>query len=151
MKIGSRNFSLRRSARAAVIGAGAFVAASAALAQVKTVTPTPPVRSVPTPPKRNAPPPGQNVRQPPRPRLQDAAPAAPVEKPAPHISQPPEVGALPPPQAPPPVDTSQPPPSLPRAPRRKMRACAEEWDRMKLESNKGLPTWRSFATECLTR
>jgi hypothetical protein len=32
-----------------------------------------------------------------------------------------------------------------------MRACAEEWDRMKRESKEGLPTWRDFATECLTR
>jgi hypothetical protein len=150
LKIGSRNFSFRRSASVVAIAAGALVAASATLAQVKPATPTPPVRSAPAQ-KRNAPAPEQTVRQPSRPPPQDAIPATPGAKPAPQPIQPPNVGALPPPQAPPPVDTSQPPPSLPRASRQKMRACAEEWDRMKRESNKGLPTWRDFATECLTR
>jgi len=151
LKIGSRNFSLRRSAPAAAIGVAALVVASATLAQVKPAAPTPPSRTVPTPSKRNAPSPEQNVRQPARPPLQDAAHAPPNATPAPQPTQPPEVSAPPPPHAPPPVDTSQPPPSLPRAPRAKMRACAEEWDRMKRESNKGLPIWRDFATECLTR
>lgn len=49
-----------------------------------------------------------------------------------------------------PVDTSVPPPSLPRASREKMRACADEWKKMKLEKS-GLPMWRDFATSCLTR
>ncbi|MBM3551623.1 MAG: hypothetical protein FJX45_07605 [Alphaproteobacteria bacterium] len=133
------------------IAAGALVAASASLAQVKPATPAPPTRAAPAPPRRNTPTTEQNVRQPAHPPVQDAVPTAPSAKPAPQATQPPGVGALPPPQTPPPVDTSQPPPSLPRASRQKMRACAEEWDRMKRESISGLPTWRDFATQCLTR
>ena len=51
----------------------------------------------------------------------------------------------------PPVDTSIPPPSLPRASRERMRACAEEWGKMKMAAKGGLPMWREFATGCLTR
>lgn len=51
----------------------------------------------------------------------------------------------------PPVDTSVPPPTLPRATRERMRACAEEWGKKKRASNAGLPMWRDFATGCLTR
>jgi hypothetical protein len=32
-----------------------------------------------------------------------------------------------------------------------MRACADEWNVMKRKSIAGLPTWREFATGCLTR
>jgi hypothetical protein len=32
-----------------------------------------------------------------------------------------------------------------------MRACAEEWDQMKRRGIAGLPTWREFASQCLTR
>lgn len=69
----------------------------------------------------------------------------------------PSVGAPTPVSAPrkfpplPPLDTSLPPPSLPRAPREKMRACAEEWEKMKRATKTGLPMWRDFATGCLTR
>jgi hypothetical protein len=51
----------------------------------------------------------------------------------------------------PPIDTSKPPPSLPRASREKMRACAEEWDELKRRTRVGELTWRVFATKCLTR
>lgn len=51
----------------------------------------------------------------------------------------------------PPIDTSKPPPLLPRASREQMRACAEEWDALKRKTKTGLPMWRDFATECLTR
>ena len=50
-----------------------------------------------------------------------------------------------------PVDTSKPPPMLPRATRERMRACAEEWENLKLTTKNGLPMWRDFATSCLTR
>jgi len=152
LKIGSRNSSLTRVAREVAIAAGALLTASASLAQVKPAAPIPPTRSAPAPQRQGTPAPQQEVRQPARqPSSQDAVPATPTAKPAPQPAQPPGVSTLPPPQAPPPVDTSQPPPSLPRAPRAKMRACAEEWDRMKRESKEGLPMWRDFATECLTR
>jgi hypothetical protein len=155
LKISSRNSSLRCLAQAAAIAAGALFAASAPLAQVKTATPTPPTRarSGPTQQKQRTPSPQQDVPQPPT-RAPSAArppavtPAPPTAKPSPA----PSAGeSLSPPQAPPPVDTSQPPPALPRAPREKMRACAEEWDQMKRESKEGLPMWRDFATECLAR
>lgn len=51
----------------------------------------------------------------------------------------------------PPVDTSNAPPSLPRASRVRMRACAEEWTRKKLLSRSNLPRWREFATSCLSQ
>ncbi len=51
----------------------------------------------------------------------------------------------------PPVDTSTPPPLLPRASRERMRACAEEWEKMKRATKTTLPMWREFATGCLTR
>jgi hypothetical protein len=50
-----------------------------------------------------------------------------------------------------PVDTSSPPPSLPRASRMRMRACAEEWTRKKLLTRSNLPRWRDFATACLSQ
>lgn len=74
------------------------------------------------------------------------APAAPAPR-APSIP-PPAVQSLP--DYPPP-DTSVPPAMLPRAPRERMRSCAAEWSRRKLESKGGLPLWRDFATECLTK
>lgn len=49
------------------------------------------------------------------------------------------------------VDTSHPPAMLPRAPRERMRACADEWEAKKRATKSGLPLWRDFATECLTR
>jgi hypothetical protein len=158
LKIGSRNSSLSRLARASAIAAGALLAASVSFAQVKPATPTPPTRprSGPAQQKQSPPAAQQNVGQSParRPsatRPQTVVPPTPSAKPAPQTPRPPGGDALSPPQAPPPVDTSQPPPTLPRATREKMRACAEEWDRMKRESKEGLPMWRDFATECLTR
>ena len=50
-----------------------------------------------------------------------------------------------------PIDSSTPPPSLPRASRARMRACAEEWTRKKLLARSDLPRWRDFATSCLTQ
>jgi hypothetical protein len=32
-----------------------------------------------------------------------------------------------------------------------MRACAEEWEKMKRGAKVHLPMWRDFATGCLTR
>lgn len=81
-------------------------------------------------------------------------PAMPRQPAAPPIVAPPPLPKAPPPAplAPAPaVDTSKPPPSLPRASREKMRVCAEEWDKMKKETATGLPMWRDFATDCLTR
>jgi hypothetical protein len=49
------------------------------------------------------------------------------------------------------IDTSKPPPLLPRAPRERMRVCAEEWIQLKHKSRVGLPMWRDFAAKCLTR
>ena len=102
----------------------------------------------PSPPQEVGQPPARQPRATRPPTVVSPAPSA---KPVPQTPQPPSVDALSPPQTPPPVDTSQPPPTLPRAPREKMRACAEEWDRMKRESKDGLPMWRDFATGCLTR
>jgi len=50
-----------------------------------------------------------------------------------------------------PLDTSIPPPSLPRASRLRMRACAEEWTKKKLLTRNDLPRWRDFATGCFNR
>jgi hypothetical protein len=50
-----------------------------------------------------------------------------------------------------PIDTSVSPPLLPRASRARMRACAEEWSKKKVQTKSGLPRWRNFATACLTR
>lgn len=47
------------------------------------------------------------------------------------------------------IDASKPPPLLPRAPRERMRACAEEWIALKHKSRSGLPMWRDFAAKCL--
>ncbi|KAF0213786.1 MAG: hypothetical protein FD172_213 [Methylocystaceae bacterium] len=96
-------------------------------------------------------PPQEPARQPRATRPPTVVSPTPSAKPAPQTPRPPGGDALSPPQAPPAVDTSQPPPTLPRAPREKMRACAEEWDKMKRESKDGLPMWRDFATQCLTR
>lgn len=158
LKIGSRNSSLSRLARASAIAAGALLAASASLAQIKPATPTPPVRarSGPAQQKQRTPSPPQEVGRPPARQPRATRPPTvvsptPSAKPVPQTPRAPSVDALSPPRTPPPVDVSQPPPTLPRAPREKMRACAEEWDRMKRESKDGLPMWRDFATECLTR
>ena len=51
----------------------------------------------------------------------------------------------------PPVDTSKPPPMLPRASRAQMHDCADEWRAMKMAKSEGLPMWRQFAMQCLTR
>lgn len=51
----------------------------------------------------------------------------------------------------PPPDLSKPPPMLPVASREKMRACAEEWSKLKVEQKEPLPLWRDFANKCLTR
>jgi hypothetical protein len=51
----------------------------------------------------------------------------------------------------PPLDTSVPPPSLPRAPRERMRQCALQWMKIKQEGRAGGTSWREFATRCLTR
>jgi hypothetical protein len=48
-------------------------------------------------------------------------------------------------------DTSRPPPSLPPAPRAKMRECAEAWAKLKMETRGTPPLWRDFAGQCLTR
>ncbi len=50
----------------------------------------------------------------------------------------------------PPPDTSMPPPMLPQATREKMRECANEWSRLKMETHGPLPMWRDFAGKCLT-
>jgi hypothetical protein len=79
---------------------------------------------------------------------QTATPPAPPAASAPPPAAPAQPRAL----APlPPLDTSVPPPLLPRASRERMRACADEWNVMKRKSIAGLPTWREFATGCLTR
>lgn len=146
LKIGSRNSSLSRLARASAIAAGALLAASVSFAQVKPATPTPPTRARSGPAQQKEP-----ARQPRATRPPTVVSPTPSAKPVPQTPRPPGGDALSPPQAPPAVDSSQPPPTLPRAPREKMRACAEEWDRMKRESKEGLPMWRDFATQCLTR
>jgi hypothetical protein len=51
----------------------------------------------------------------------------------------------------PPPDTAKPPPSLPEAPREKMRACALEWSKLKLEAKNPMPLWRDFGAQCLKR
>jgi hypothetical protein len=56
----------------------------------------------------------------------------------------------PPPELPP-LDTSSPPPSLPRAPRERMRSCATQWLKLRQERQTSGTTWREFATQCLTR
>ncbi len=50
----------------------------------------------------------------------------------------------------PPPDTTRPPPMLPQATREKMRECANEWARLKMETRGSLPMWRDFAGKCLT-
>lgn len=50
-----------------------------------------------------------------------------------------------------PIDAAVAPPLLPRASRARMRACAEEWSKKKIQTKSGLPRWRIFATACLTR
>jgi len=77
----------------------------------------------------------------PRPALPPAHPAPPVV-----IEQPP----APPPELPP-VDLSTPPPSLPRAPRERMKLCATQWLKLRQERQTGGTTWREFATQCLAR
>jgi hypothetical protein len=51
----------------------------------------------------------------------------------------------------PPPDTARPPPRLPEAPREKMRACAIEWSKLKLEARDPMPLWRDFGARCLKR
>jgi hypothetical protein len=51
----------------------------------------------------------------------------------------------------PPPDTAQPPPRLPEASREKMRACAIEWSKLKLEAKNPMPLWRDFGAQCLKR
>jgi hypothetical protein len=51
----------------------------------------------------------------------------------------------------PPPDLSKQPPMLPVASREKMRACADQWSKLKMEQKEPLPLWRDFAYKCLTR
>jgi hypothetical protein len=51
----------------------------------------------------------------------------------------------------PPPDTAKPPPRLPEASREKMRACAIEWSKLKLEAKNPMPLWRDFGAQCLKR
>ncbi len=51
----------------------------------------------------------------------------------------------------PPPDTTRPPPRLPEAPRDKMRACALEWSKLKLQAHDPMPLWRDFGAQCLKR
>jgi len=51
----------------------------------------------------------------------------------------------------PPPDTAKPPPRLPEASREKMRACAIEWSKRKLEAKNPMPLWRDFGAQCLKR
>jgi len=90
--------------------------------------------------------PAAAVRKPLPPRRK--SPAEPKDETAPVQSEPPKARLLP---APAPPDTSMPPPRLPPASREKMRACAVEWAKLKLETHGPLPLWRDFAGECLTR
>lgn len=138
-----------------VIGFGAALgvclcAAAPALAQApkKTVTqktnaprmnetpkPAPPRRQAPQTPTAKKP---EDASEPAAPRTSPDAARAPVAAPQ-HLAPTPA------------VDTSAPPPSLPRASRERMRACAEEWEGKKRATKVGLPMWRDFATECLKR
>ncbi|WP_363348108.1 hypothetical protein [Methylocystis echinoides] len=112
-----------------------------------------PAQTTPKPTTAKAAKPAQPA--PPKPQKLESGPMpkAPAAKNAPGS---PSLPALPSPpparlQPLPPIDTSTPPPLLPRASRERMRACAEEWDQMKRRGTAGLPTWREFATQCLTR
>jgi hypothetical protein len=94
--------------------------------------------------------------QTPRPKAgHPSPPRRPAPPQAPEADAPPNAGGKPAPPPPstnlPPLDTSVPPPMLPRAPRERMRVCAGEWEKRKLEAKAGLPLWRDFATRCLTR
>jgi hypothetical protein len=40
---------------------------------------------------------------------------------------------------------------LPRAPRERMRFCALQWDKRQMQAKSGLPPWRDFAANCLTK
>jgi type IV secretory pathway VirB10-like protein len=51
----------------------------------------------------------------------------------------------------PPPDIAKPPPRLPEASREKMRACAIEWSKLKLEAKNPMPLWRDFGAQCLKR
>ncbi len=148
---------LRKGAAAAICAMAAF-GASLAQGQPAATTPTPPNRAAPAQLKQrqSAPTPAPDQqKQKPTPPRRPASPQQPagatVHAPTSAPKATPAAVAPVPPNMSAPVDTSQPPPSLPRAPRDKMRACAEEWDKMKRESNSGLPMWRDFATDCLTR
>ncbi len=157
MQTGARNSSFTRLRKGAATTICAMLVSGASLAQGQpaATAPTPPNRAAPAQPKQRqlAPTPEQEKPTPPRRPASPQQPAgAPVRAPAAAPKAPPPAALAPvPPHTSAPVDTSQPPPSLPRAPREKMRACAEEWDKMKRESNSGLPMWRDFATDCLTR
>ncbi|MBG0811798.1 hypothetical protein IY145_20835 [Methylosinus sp. H3A] len=78
------------------------------------------------------------------------APAPPRRPPEQRAPQPAEAPPAAPPELPP-LDTSAPPPSLPRAPRERMRQCAMQWMKIKQEGRVGGTSWREFATRCLTR
>jgi hypothetical protein len=88
--------------------------------------------SRPTPPSVNATDGGPAVRAPSRPVREEKAGKAPL-------------ATLPRP------DTATPPPRLPDASREKMRACAIEWSKLKLEARNPMPLWRDFGSKCLTR
>lgn len=126
---------VRRRAAGALIAVALLAHAPWAMRQASAApknTPRPtPSRAAPNrvAPNRIAPPPA------------DARPTTPKDaRPTPPASN-----------TPAPLDTSVPPPSLPRASREKMRACADEWAKKKMATTTGLPMWRRFATECLTR
>lgn len=133
----------------------ASVCAFALAPAVAQQTATPPApRTAPSKPKTPASKP--ETAKAPRAKTEPPKPAASAPAAQPH---PPAASAAPPaaPVQPralaplPPLDTSVPPPLLPRASRERMRACADEWNVMKRKSIAGLPTWREFATGCLTR
>lgn len=104
-------------------------------AQTPRVLPSRPSVSAPLPPRR---PPSQQPLQPPAPPPVGAGP----------FGAPPAAGARPEPLSP---DTSVPPPTLPRASRQRMHACAVDWQKIKQEGQTGGTSWREFATKCLTR
>jgi hypothetical protein len=75
-----------------------------------------------------------------------AAPSAPAAAKSVPVTRPPQTQRV----VFPPPDVSKPPPMLPGASREKMRACADEWSKLKMEQN-APPLWRDFAGRCLSR
>ena len=138
-------------ARCAAVAIAAGTLNARAFAEDKAAAPPAPKAEAAQPPRKTSP--KKNRRAPQLPRTARHRPATETGTAAQTRQRPAreEDGRKAPLATLPPPDTTRPPPRLPEAPREKMRACALEWSKLKLEAHDPMPLWREFGAQCLKR